>query len=330
VTAVLELDPATYRPHALHSPDRLFQETNCYTDLWIELLHARGDEPLAMLGFAANTDFVGDQWTFVKPPPDALERLYGLEVQEFVVYRPLPEHLERQAELGRTVIVEVDSFYLPDTAGRSYREKHEKSSIAVAAIEPEAERLVYFHGPGLFELEGEDYRNALRVGRPFSDDVLPPYIELVRSDRLPRPDPDALRPLAEGLLGVQVDRRPTTNPARSFGERLVADLPRLQAGDEQAFHEYAFVTARQCGSAWEAAQTFLEWLDDGTDGPYAEAAAHYAQLAASSKTLLFKLARSAATGRELDVEPAIAEIAHLWEEAMGALVTGLSERSARR
>ena len=36
------LDPATYQPSALHQPDRTFPQTNCYVDLWIELLHARG------------------------------------------------------------------------------------------------------------------------------------------------------------------------------------------------------------------------------------------------------------------------------------------------
>ena len=321
MTALVELDPASYRPHRLHAPDRLFQETNCYTDLWIELLHARGDEPLAMLAFATIVDFEGDQWTFFKPPSETLERLYGLEVQEFVLYRSLPEHLELQGELGRTVIVEVDAYYLPDTAGRSYREKHEKSSIAVCAIDADGERLVYFHGPGLFELEGEDYRNALRVGRTFAEDVLPPYIELVRSDRLPRPEPDALRPLAAELLADQLERRPGTNPVHRFGERLAVDLPRLQDGDGEAFHEYAFVTARQCGAAWEAAQTFLDWLDDGAGGPHAESAARFGSLAAAAKALVFKLARAAATGRELDAEPAIDEMAGLWSEAVSGLVT---------
>jgi hypothetical protein len=322
VTALLGLDPATYQPHALHAPERLFPETNCYTDLWIELLHARGSEPLAMLAYCAVVDFEGDQWTFFKPPPEDLARLYGLEVQEFVVYRPLPEHLEQQAALGRTVIVEVDGFYLPDTAGRSYRERHEKTSIAVEAIDAEGERLVYFHGPGLFELEGDDYRNALRVGREFSPDVLPPYIELVRDDRLVPVPAEELRRTAEELLAIQLARRPSGNPVTRFGERLSDDLPRLLEEGEQAYHEYAFVTVRQCGAAWEAAQSFLEWLDDGTSGSYGAVAATYEALAAASKTLLFKLARSASKGRTLDAAPAIEEMETLWSAALDALEAG--------
>lgn len=317
MVALLGLDPAVYRPHALHSPDRMFQETNCYTDLWIELLHAHGHEPLAMLAFCTVVDFEGDQWSFFKPPPEDLARLYGLEVQEFVVYRTLPEHIALQTELGRVVIVEVDSFYLPDTAGRSYRETHEKSSIAVDSIDLDGERLTYFHGTGLHALEGDDFRGALRVGREYSPDVLAPYIELVRSDHLSACPADELRSVAAELLATQLLRRPSSHPVTRFGARLEEDLPRL-LGSDAAYHEYAFVTVRQCGAAWEVAQSFLSWLDGGS-GAYADAAAAFGGLAAGSKTLLFKLARSAAKGRLLDAGPDIEELERMWEDAMSSL-----------
>src|SRR5947208_1442202 len=114
--ALLGLDPATYRPHELHSPERQFQETNCYTDLWIESLDVEG------------------------------------------------------------------------------------------------ERMRYFHGPGYYEVAGDDYRNVLRLGREFSVDVLPPFIEFVRGDRLAACPPDQLRAVAAELLDVQVARTPAENP----------------------------------------------------------------------------------------------------------------------
>ena len=43
-------DPGSYRSHPLHSPERTYVETNCYTDILIELLHAAGYEPLAAMG----------------------------------------------------------------------------------------------------------------------------------------------------------------------------------------------------------------------------------------------------------------------------------------
>jgi len=316
--ALLGLEPATYRPHELHSPERQFQETNCYTDLWIELLHAQGFEPLAMLAFCAVVDFEGDQWTFFKPPPEDLARLYGLEVQEFVVYRSLPEHILEQLDLGRSVIVEADAYYLPDTAGRSYREQHEKSSIAVESLDVEGERMRYFHGPGYYEVDGDDYRNVLRLGREFSVDVLPPFIEFVRSDRLAGCPPEQLRGVAAELLDVQIARTPVQNPVSRFGGRLTDDLPHLLE-NEQAYHLYAFATVRQCGAAWDAASSFLVWLAAGEDGETARAAEVFASLAGAAKMLLFKLARASATGKTLDPAPAIEDMAATWEQAMRLL-----------
>src|SRR5262249_11448899 len=76
MVSLLGLDPATYTPSALHQPDRTFPETNCYVDLWIELLHARGISPESAMGFTCTVDFEGDQWTFFKPPPEELLRLH--------------------------------------------------------------------------------------------------------------------------------------------------------------------------------------------------------------------------------------------------------------
>src|ERR1019366_10656356 len=99
----------------------------------------------------------------------------GIDIHEMQAYRPLPEQTAQQLAEGRTLIVEVDSWYLPDTAATSYRSEHVKSSVVFESIDPVAERLRYFHASGLHELHGEDYRGVFRLGRPFSVDVLPPY-----------------------------------------------------------------------------------------------------------------------------------------------------------
>lgn len=44
---VAALDPTTYVRHRTHLGDRVWAETNCYTDVVIELLHGLGHEPLA-------------------------------------------------------------------------------------------------------------------------------------------------------------------------------------------------------------------------------------------------------------------------------------------
>ena len=119
--AVARLDPATYRRHPVHGEDRAWPETNCYTDLAIEMAHALGFEPVAMLAFTLAIDFEGDQWTFFKPSACELYELYGFDIQELAISRPLVEHVAEQVEAGRAILVEVDSYHLPDTAGTAYR-----------------------------------------------------------------------------------------------------------------------------------------------------------------------------------------------------------------
>ncbi len=299
---LLGLDPSAYSSSALHDGGRIFGETNCYVDIWIELLHALGIDPASALAFACAVDFEGDQWTFFKPPPDELLLLYGIDVHEMQLYRPAIDHLVEQLNAGRTMIIEADSFYLPDTAATSYRRSHVKSSIAMEAIDPDRERVRYFHGLGYYELAGEDYRGLFRVGRQFSEDVLPPYVELVRFDAGPRLEGSDLRRAASQLVRRHLARRPKRNPWLAFGERLLRDFPALLAGSEGDYHAYAFATVRQCGAAFELAKSFVEWLED-PPSPHAGVA------------LLFKLARR----RLFDPTPEVHQLAEDWDAAIKAL-----------
>ncbi len=310
--SLLGLDPADYRPHLLHGPERSYTETNCYTDILIEFLHARGDEPLAMMGCVLRVDFEGDQWTFFKPLPEHVERLYGVDIHEMQPYRPLPEQIAEQIAHRRTIIVELDSWYLPDTAATSYRREHVKSSVVAEAIDRDGERLRYFHGTGYHELEGEDYRGIFRLGRPFSEDVLPPYTELVRLDVGPSLKGDALRAAAHELLAENLTRRPRPNPFERFGAQLTADLPRLLEGDHAAYHDYAFATVRMVGSAFEVGGSHIHWMLGEAGAP---AVAAMERIVDGCKILSFKLARR----RAFDPEPAIAALAQAWDEAFAAL-----------
>ena len=46
-----------------------------------------------------------------------LRELFGLDVQEMTVWRPLLDHVVEQLAAGKLVSTEADSFWLPDTAG---------------------------------------------------------------------------------------------------------------------------------------------------------------------------------------------------------------------
>jgi hypothetical protein len=304
--ALIGLDAATYRPHPVHTGARTYLETNCYADILVELLHARGHEPLAALAFLVRMDFEGDQWTFFKPPPGDLEQLYGVDIHEMQPYRPLPVQIAEQLAAGRTMIVELDAWYLPDTAATSYRSEHVKTSVAMEAIDPTAEYLRYFHNAGLHELSGEDFRGA------FAASGLPPYAELVRFDAGAPLAGASLRAASRELLGHHLARRPRTNPFERFGERLAEDLPALLEGDAQGYHAYAFATVRMAGSAFELAAAYAEWLLREDAG---EAAGAFTAIAEGCKLLSFKLARR----RPFDTEPAVAPLAAAWERAMETL-----------
>ena len=181
MVSLFGLDPATYRSHPLHAVERTYQETNCYADLVIEFLHARGDEPLAALGSIVRMDFEGDQWTFFKPPPEDLERLYGIDIHEMQPYRSIPAQVAELIADGRTMTIELDAWHLPDTMASSYHSEHVKTSVAAEGIDLAGQRLRYFHNTALHELSGDDYVGAFRLDEP-EGAALPPYTELVRLD----------------------------------------------------------------------------------------------------------------------------------------------------
>jgi hypothetical protein len=316
LVSLLGLDPAGYQSHALHGPGRTYGETNCYTDILIELLHARGDEPLAALGCTVRMDFEGDQWTFFKPYPEDLQALFGIDVHEMQPYRPLPEQAAEQIAEGRTLIVELDSWYLPDTLATAYRCEHVKSSVVVEGIDPAGERLRYFHGTGLYELGDEDYRGVFRIGGDFSGDVLPPYTELVRFDAGVRLHGAELREAARALLRGHLAHRPVSNPFVRFGAQLERDLPRLLDGDASDYHAYAFATVRMAGSAFEVAASQAQWLLGEDAGPASEA---FGEIVEGCKTLSFKLARR----RAFEVAPALTRAVQAWERAMELLDAAL-------
>jgi hypothetical protein len=300
-----------YRPHRLHDGRRTYVETNCYADVLIELLHARGYEPLAAFGHLVRMDFEVDQWTLFKPPVGDLEELFGIDIHEMQPYRPLPVQIAEALEQDRTMTVEVDAWYLPDTAATSYRTEHVKTSLAADAIDIAGERLRYFHNAGLYELEGEDYRGVFRIGA-FSEDVLPPYAELVRFDAGPALAGAELRDAAGAVLRRHLRLAPRDNPFLRFGAQLERSLPALLEGDLEDYHAYAFATVRMAGAGFELAASHVDWLLGAGAG---DAVIAFGEIVDATKVLSFRLARR----RPFDPEPLIGTMSRAWTRAMDAL-----------
>ena len=314
---VLGLDAESYQRSELHGQDRIWVETNCYVDLWIEVLHALGTPPQACAAFTFSIDFDDDQFSFFKYPLEDLRFMWGLDVNEMNPWLPLEEHLELQLSKGRLMTVEIDSWFLPDTAGVSYQLEHVKTSIAAQMINRDEQRLGYFHGQSYYEISGADYQGALRL-TPETRDQLPPYTELVKLDRFERPDDNELARRAEVLVVQHLKRRPTQNPVTKFRRQFHADLVRLIDGGGSRFHGYAFATLRQLGAAAEMAASLTSWLESATGRALKPATEDLLVVSSTAKSAQFKMAR-AATGRPVDFEPMFDQMQHAWGNALDAL-----------
>ena len=316
LSALATLQAEGYQRHGLHSPQQLWVEKNCYVDVWIELLHALGLEPTAAMGFTLGVDFEGDQWTFFKPPLSDLRTLYGIEVQELTVWRPLLKHACHYLPEGKLISTEADAFWLPDTVGTDYRRQHTKTTIILNAIDPDNERLGYFHNAGYFELGGEDFSALFRIGALPDPTFLPLYAELISPERLVRLSADELRAQATELLRGHFAHRPSANPLLRFGAHVDAEFKQIQTQGLAHYHAWAFATIRQCGAAFDLAAAHLRWLADLTDGRWLPAAESFEQISQASKALILKTARAVNSGRTLDAAPMIDQMAAAWDAGM--------------
>lgn len=313
------LKAGTYQRHCLHSPEAVWVEKNCYGDLWIELLHALGQEPLAMLPFTLAVDFEGDQWTFFKPSLEELRDLYGIDVQELTIWRPLIEHAVEHLGAGKLVSTEADAYWLPDTAGTDYRTKHSKTTIVLANIDVEARQLGYFHNAGYFELAGEDFAQLFRLDVVPDPTFLPLFAELVRIDRMKTPDPVELAAQSWRLLKRHFDRRPASNPVARFGQRFAQDLPQLQAKGLAHYHAWAFASIRQAGAAFDLAAMHLRWLATFGHPDLSAPAQCFDALAQGHKALILKGARAVNSGRPFEAAPLFSELSQAWDMGMSQL-----------
>jgi Domain of unknown function (DUF1839) len=316
---VLDPGPAPFTwAHPLHEPARAWPETNCYVDLWIEVLHALSLDPAASFGFTLSTDFEGDQWTFFKPPLADLYELYGVDVQELTIWRPVLDHVREQIGRKRLVLVEVDSFHLPDLHATDYRKSHAKTTIAVESLDEENGRLGYFHNAAYHELGREDFdalfvNGAVQVGGGVGG--LPPYTEFVKLDRVVRRSREELTARAAKIVKRELERRPRHNPLTAFRERFPVDAAWLAERDLAAFHAYAFATIRQLGSCFELAAEHLRWLAP-EDAAHVAAAGQLEAISTGAKALLFKVARMVNAKKQPNFGETLASMEAAWASGM--------------
>jgi hypothetical protein len=317
---VRELDPKTYERHLIHGEGRAWAETNCYVDVLIELLHGLGFEPIAALPFTLRIDFEGDQWTFFKFPHADILELYALDINELNPWRSLVHHVDEQVELGRPVLVELDSYFLPDTHGTAYKIAHVKSTVAVNEIDIDALHMGYFHGQGYYHLGGDDFRDIFQLDGLVHERMLPPYIEYVKFvDRpVPAPGPELLE-ASLACLRTHLGLLPKKNPFLTFKDRFQQDLEWLMGKPIETFHQYSFATLRQYGACFELVETYLRWLALGGEAGLEDAIESFRSISATAKAFQFQLARAMARRRELALAP-LDQMAELWQRGLDPVV----------
>ena len=246
----------------MHGVDRSWPETNCYIDLWIELLAHLGMIPEACFGFAIGQDFGTDQFTFSKPPLSDLELLYGLKVKELSLYRSLEYHAALHTGQGNVILLEVDSFYLPDTFATTYRQGHGKTTIAIDYIDISLRNCRYFHNATRGELSGEDYVGVFQL--KFDDrklgNMMYPYMEVVERPTSLKPS-DELRGVATEILRGHFIRRPACNPFTIWRQAFDQHLESLFLIPD-TFHDYAFHFPRMAGANFETFSSHITWISE--------------------------------------------------------------------
>jgi hypothetical protein len=311
----------TYSPHALHHDDCTWPETNCYVDVWILVLNSLGLDPVPALAFTLGTDFEGDQYTFFKYPHNDLRTLYGIEVQELNVWRGVAPHAVEQVTLGRFLLPEMDSYFLPDTVGTAYRAEHVKSTIAIGHIDIDRRILRYFHNRDYHTLSGDDFDGVFRLGAYApAPGVLPPFAEIAKLDRLVHRPEGELAERAVALARSHLAMRPGANPVALHRARFAGDLEWLMGEPLSTFHLYAFATVRQAGAAFSLTAAFLRWLDARGETGLEPAAAAFETVSTTAKTIQFKLARMANLKRPVDVSALMETMEKSWDEGMSRLV----------
>ena len=292
-------------------------DSNCYADLWMSILRALRLDPTAVLAFFLTIDFEGDQWTFAKPSHGDLWSLYRIEVEELNVWESLADHVGMQVARGRMPLIEVDSFFLPDTRDIAYHTVHTKTTIGINEIDLPNRHLSYFHNTGYFELGGDDFCGIFSGAAP-TGEALPPYAEFAKLERRVPMAPGPLRRASFAAARVRWERRPPVNPFTPYRAGFPHDAERLSAAAAD-FHGYAFANPRQFGAAFHWAGVYLRWLDVDRNYGVAEAAEPLERIADGAKTLLLKAARAAARRTPLDADALLAVMEAEWHQAADLL-----------
>ena len=320
VAVLPQLDAATYQRHALHADDRVWVEKNCYVDIWIEVVHALGLEPMAMLPFVVAHRLRGR-------PVDVLQaaarraaralrhRRAGAQRVAAARSSTRSEHLgagKLDLDRGRRVLAARHRGHrLPAPA-------HQDDDRASSDFDRRARRLGYFHNAGYYALEGEDFAQTVprRTRRPIPT-FMPLFAELVRIDRAgAAAGGRAARDVAARCSRRHLARRPADNPVARFGAALRA-RPAVAPGEGLR----ASITpgrSRRCASSARRSSSLALYLRVARRRRRSRRRpTRSTRLSQTAKAFILKAARAVNAKRALDAAPMFDEMAAAWQSGHG-------------
>ena len=243
--------------------ERTYTETNCYTR------HPDRADPRARRRAAGRRRLHRARWTsratsgrFFKPPPEDLEALFGIDIHEMQPYRPLPRQIAEQIEAGRTLIVELDSWYLPDTAATSYRtrarqdlggRRGDRPAPPSASATSTTRACTSSRARTTGARSASAGRSPTTSSRPTRSSSASTAARACRASEL-------RAAAASACCATISQRRPATNPFERFGAQLDARPAGAARRRCAQYHDYAFATVRMFGSAFEITASHVDWL----------------------------------------------------------------------
>ncbi|AZG16072.1 MULTISPECIES: DUF1839 family protein [Cupriavidus] len=311
--------------YALHGGNPVWSHANRHIDLWIELLHGWNFEPIAALPFTVTLDFSGDQFTPSNIPPADLEQLFGIVRDELSTYGRLEAHVAAQTNRGNAVLLEVDSYQLPQPAS-TYRRQHARACIAIDVLVPDATAVGYYHHDGYHTASGDDYLAIFRT--PAHETMWGvatfPQAEVVRR-RFPALTEDDLLQASVDLLRGHLARRPRDNPIQAFRAVFPAHLEQLMARGEPNFQIYAASVLRQLGANFELLGRYVRWLVmHGQSLPESVAEACYT-MASEAMVMQFRLMRAVISRKPDSCDDCLEQLELAYQGTVPALAAHFGE-----
>ena len=319
------LDATKYVPHSLHGGDRTWTETNCWLDMMIEVLHIVEAGPGGSGGLHAQHRL---RRRTVDPVQVSRPRTFapstGWRWPRCTCGAPPSTTSKSNWPWAASAVWRSTPGSCPTPQASPTKRRTPRPAIVPQMLDRTGRKMGYFHNAGYFEVSGDDFDGLFYLAGLTDAYVLPPYMETIRLDRIRHISDDDLTAAALALTREHLARRAVTNPLIGFRERLMADLPWLVAGGDEAFHPYAFATCRQCGATAELAASFVDWLGTHASVDLGDAAANLRVVAECAKSLQFILARLA-HGRSVDPTGPLEEMERAWGAAIDALVAHYGE-----